>query len=310
MIELMPPTELTIAICTYNRANYLQDTLTGLTEQTADKDRFEILVINNNSTDQTEAVCREFDMMHPRFNFRWVTESEQGLSPARNRAAKEAASDRLLYIDDDVHLPANFVQTALNYVSENPDIKAAGGRIFVSFDEDEPDWIPRELMPMFGLHDLGATDKIYPRDNFPRGGNMLIHKELFKETGMFDPNLGRTGASLIGSEEKAFFENVRKKSIPLHYLSDLELHHRIGPKRLEPGYIKDQSIGIGKSERRRLLGQPAKILGKLISELFKLVASFLLAAGYLIQGKTKAAKFILIFRVWVLKGFLSLLPLK
>ncbi len=301
----MSDIELTIAICTYNRAEYLQDTLADLAKQTADVDRFEILVINNNSTDRTEAVCREFDMMHPGLNFRWVNESEQGLSPARNRAANEAASDRILYIDDDVHLPDQFTETALRYITENRDIKAAGGRIFVSFDEDEPDWIPRELMPMFGLHDLGDTDKIYPRDNFPRGGNMLIHKELFEEVGYFDPKLGRTGASLIGSEEKAFFERVRKKGTPLHYLSALELHHRIGPKRLEPGYIKNQSIGIGRSERRRLSGQPVKILGKLISELFKLAASFLLAAGYLIQGKTEAAKFILKFRIWVMKGFLD-----
>lgn len=301
----MPNIELTIAICTYNRAGYLKDTLKDLAEQTADAKHFEILVINNNSTDQTEAICREFDMMHPELNFKWVTESEQGLSPARNRAAKEADSDLLLYIDDDVHLPDYFVQNALRYISKTKDLKAAGGRIFVSFDEHEPDWIPRELMPMFGLHDLGDEDKPYPRDNFPRGGNMLIHKELFEEVGHFDPKLGRTGASLIGSEEKAFFERVRKKGIPLHYLSRLELHHRIGPKRLEPDYIKNQSIGIGQSERRRLSGQPVKIPGKLISELFKLAASIILATGYLIQGKTEAAKFILKFRIWVLKGFLD-----
>ncbi|REL24880.1 glycosyltransferase family 2 protein [Rhodohalobacter sp. SW132] len=295
--------QISIAICTFNRADYLKDTLNDLSEQTAATVRFEIIVINNNSSDHTDEVCSEFKEMHPEINFRWVTETEQGLSPARNRAYKEAAADYILYIDDDVHLPQNFTETALQYLSDLPNIKAAGGRIFVSFDESEPDWIPHQLMPMFGLHDLGDSDKIYPRDNFPRGGNMLIHKEVFEKTGLFDPKLGRTGKSLIGSEEKAFFDRVRKAGIELHYLSELQLQHRIGPNRLERDYLKNQSIGIGSSERRRLDGQPARVFGKWCSEMVKLSGSLLLATGHLFRGKLKAAKFILIFRIWVLKGF-------
>jgi len=158
---------------------------------------------------------------------------------------------------------------------------------------------------MFGLHDLGNHYRLYPRDNFPRGGNMLIHKQVVDRIGLFDPKLGRSGEIMIGSEEKAFFERARTNGFSLHYLPELELYHRIGPKRLKQDYLKNQSIGIGQSERRRLAGQPLKLAGKLLSELFKLAGSVLLAAGYLAKGKTKAARFILIFRVWVLKGFLN-----
>jgi len=297
--------QISIAICTFNRADYLKDTLNDLSDQTEPADSFEILVVNNNSSDHTQEVCAEFTAKHPKLNFRLVDEPKQGLSPARNRAFREAEANYILYIDDDVHLPENFSETALRYISDRPNLKAAGGRIFVSFDESNPDWIPRQLMPMFGLHDLGEFDKIYPQDNFPRGGNMLIHKELFEEVGQFDPELGRSGDLLVGSEEKAFFDRARRAGIKLHYLADLKLHHRIGPKRLKREYLRNQSIGIGLSERRRLARQPFKIFGKWCSEIVKLAGSLILAMGHLISGNPKAARFILIFRIWVMKGFLK-----
>lgn len=295
---------ITIAICTYNRAEYLKDTLKDLSGQTADFAQFEILVINNNSSDHTEEVCREFAGQNQGVNFRWVNEMQQGLSNARNRAFKEAHFEAILYIDDDVYLPANFVETALDYQGKYPEMKTAGGRIFVSFDDAEPDWVPRELMPMFGLHDLGDRGKNYPRTNFPRGGNMLIHKQVFDRTGLFDPQLGRIGTKLTGSEEKAFFERARKKGFTPRYLPKLKLSHRIAPARLQRRYLENQSIGIGRSERQRMDSR-RRVAGKLISESIKLAGSFVLAAFYLLKGKTKAARFILVFRFWVMKGFLS-----
>ena len=296
---------VTIAICTYNRADYLQDTLNDLAKQTEDPRRFEILVINNNSTDSTESVCSAFASEIDQLRFRMVTEEKQGLSHARNRAYREAESSMILYIDDDVHLKPDFVEQTLRTIHETPQLKCGGGRIYVTFEDTNPDWIPSELMPMFGLHDLGESKKPYPGSNFPRGGNMIIHKELFIKAGMFDPGLGRTGSHMTGSEEKAFFDRSRKKGYTPWYLPGITLWHRIGKTRLQKIYLKEQSIGIGKSEYLRLKSSKWKLTGKLFSELVKLAGSTLLAAGYLMKGKAKASRFILIFRFWVLKGFLS-----
>lgn len=299
-------TRITIAICTFNRAAYLKDTLDDLALQSAPYDQFEILVVNNNSKDGTETVCDIFRSTNPNVQFRTVKETNQGLSYARNRAAKEAESQVLIYIDDDVKLPENYIETALDYIERRLSTLCAGGRIHVSFDEEEnPDWIPKELMPMFGLHDLGSENRIYPLSNFPRGGNMMIRKTVFDAFGYFDTTLGRTGKELLGSEEKAFFERIRKNGVELHYWGELELTHRIGYKRLEKEYLEKQSEGIGKSERLRLEGQPAELAKKLGSELLKFLWSLVLSAGYYLSGNSKAAKFILQFRIWVLKGFLS-----
>lgn len=297
--------QITIAICTYNRASYLKDTLDDLVEQNVSPGEFEILVVNNNSKDGTETVCEIFSKTQPQYNFRYVKEQVQGLSYARNRAAREAQTPVIIYIDDDVKVPRDFVQTALTYIEKRPSTMCAGGRIYVSFDETDPDWIPGELMPMFGLHDLGDEDQFYPPSNFPRGGNMMIRKSIFDAFSYFDTHLGRKGTQLLGSEEKHFFEKLRKNGIELHYWADLELTHRIGSKRLEKEYLEEQSVGIGRSERLRVSETKLGTIKKFGSELIKLLGSLLLAAGYLARGKTKAAGFIIQFRVWVLKGFLT-----
>lgn len=281
----------------------MQDTLEDLAEQNTKPEQFEILVINNNSTDGTEPVCEIFTKTHPEHIFSYVKEEKQGLSYARNRAVREAQSTVLLYIDDDVKLPRHYVYTAIEYAENRPSTMCAGGKIQVSFDEGNPDWIPNELMPMFGLHDLGEYDKLYPSSNFPRGGNMMIRKSIFDAFGYFDPHLGRKGHELLGSEEKHFFESLRKNGVELHYWANLELTHRIGEKRLEKSYLKNQSVGIGRSERMRVEESGLKTVAKCGSEILKFFGSLILAMGYLLRGKTKAAGFIIQFRMWVLRGF-------
>lgn len=301
----MSELRVSIAICTFNRADYLQDTLNNFTQQTAPEQQFEILIINNNSTDDTEAVCNDFIKHNPGLNARLYSETEQGLSHARNRATNESNSEWILFIDDDVILPDDFAERALKFINQAKSPCAAGGKILVSFDEGEPDWIPRELMPMFGLHNLGDAKKRYPAHNFPRGGNMLIHKDIAEQVGGFNPALGRTGENLAGSEEKAFFDQTRKQGFELWYLPEMMLYHRIGKQRLNKEYLKKQSVGIGYSEYIRLKGKPFKLLIKFLSEMAKIGISIILSIFYLMRGKVKAAKFILIFRFWVLKGFFT-----
>lgn len=134
---------------------------------------------------------------------------------------------------------------------------------------------------------------------------MLIKKEVFNAIGRFDTELGRIGKELLGSEEKAFFDRAREHGFQLYYWPEMSLYHRIGQKRLTNDYLRNQSMGIGYSEKVRLLHSPGKKAVKLISELVKFAASLILSFGYLFKGKAKAASFILKFRIWVLNGFLK-----
>ncbi|HLR90060.1 MAG TPA: glycosyltransferase [Balneolaceae bacterium] len=298
---------ITLVICTYNRAAYLKDTLQDLAAQDAPAGLFEILVVNNNSEDETELVSRQFGEENPGLAFRMVTEREKGLSHARNRAVSEAAAPVIHYIDDDVYLPDKYITTVLKYLEMFPEARCAGGRIRVSFDsegkKDRLAWIPSELMPMFGLHELGEKPRIYPPGDFPRGGNMLIFKSVFQKYGAFDVRLGRTGKKLLGSEEKAFFERVRENGVKLYYWPEMELTHRIGATRLKKEYLRRQSEGIGESEGLRVKGSWTETSIKGASEVGKAAVSLLLSLLYLLKGKPYAAGFLLKFRYWVFIGF-------
>lgn len=298
---------ITVAICTYNRAGYLRDTLQDLSIQSADPQQFEILVVDNNSKDHTKQVCDEFQNEFNRLNFKYIKEKEQGLSYARNRAKREFNSPLILYIDDDVFLPNDFVQTALDYSERYTPPFCAGGTIDVKFEGEpqKPNWIPIELMPMFGLHKPGEEEQEYPVSNFPRGGNMVIHRSVFTKAGHFITDLGRTGTRMLGSEEKAFFDSVRRKGIPLIYWPKLKLTHRIGRNRLKKNYLKNQSVGIGRSEWLRVRHNPADIVRKSAGEAVKFAGSLVLFLVYTIRGRWKAAQLLIRFRIWVLTGFLG-----
>src|SRR5690625_6066599 len=150
---------ITLVICTYNRAAYLKDTLQDLAAQDAPAGLFEILVVNNNSEDETELVSRQFGEENPGLAFRMVTEREKGLSHARNRAVSETAAPVILYIDDDVYLPDKYITTVLKYLEMFPEARCAGGRIRFSLDSKgkKIGWwgFLSELMRRFVLTDRG-----------------------------------------------------------------------------------------------------------------------------------------------------------
>lgn len=118
--------KVSVIICTYNRVAYLPRTLEALASQTVPCQDFEILLIDNNSRDNTPEVCRDFQEKHPELNFRYLVESRQGLSFARNRGIDEAQSDVLIFIDDDAFAAPDYLQNIIRFFESTPDAAAAG----------------------------------------------------------------------------------------------------------------------------------------------------------------------------------------
>ena len=90
-----------IIICTYNRDKYIYNVLKSIAENDFPTEKFEIILINNNSTDNTEEECNRFRTDFPLPNYRYFIEKEQGLSYARNRGINKSTGDILIYVDDD-----------------------------------------------------------------------------------------------------------------------------------------------------------------------------------------------------------------
>ncbi|TYP91727.1 Glycosyltransferase involved in cell wall bisynthesis [Fodinibius salinus] len=297
---------ISIIICTYDRADYLRDTLQSLLKNKADPDRYELLIIDNNSSDNTPAVAHQFIDSFPDHNIRYIKESQQGLSFARNRGIREAKNPILLFLDDDILTGSQFIRHWLIFFDQHADAKCAGGRIEVQFDDPRPSWMSHFLLPLLGYHNLGSTVKTYGQRKYPFGGNMAFRQSIFDEYGFFNTDLGRKGEELKASEEKEFFRRLKNDNIEIYYLPDAKLDHRVDNERLTPDYIKRQAVGLGQSIALQLRQKTlASKIAKGSSELFKLIVSLGLFLPYTFTLQWSKAVMLIKFRKWILEGYLS-----
>src|SRR5262245_49041517 len=130
---------ISICICTHNRSKSLHRTLKSLAEQSQfNKGEVEVLIVDNNCTDDTPEVVEVFQKA---LTIRRVTENQQGLACARNRAVKEFLGDVLLFTDDDIRFGPGWVAAYRNAFQQFPDADFFGGRILPDWDGAKPQWI-------------------------------------------------------------------------------------------------------------------------------------------------------------------------
>ena len=102
---------ISVILCTYNRDKYIYNVLRSVAENDYPREQYEIVLVNNNSTDNTEAECRRFQADFPDIRFLYCVETNQGLSHARNRGIRESHGDLLAYVDDDATVNKEFTIT-------------------------------------------------------------------------------------------------------------------------------------------------------------------------------------------------------
>lgn len=296
-----------VILCTYNRDKYIYNVLKSIAENKCPEDRYEIVLVNNNSTDQTEAECNRFAADYPNVRFRYFVERNQGLSYARNRGITEATGDLLVYVDDDALVNDTYLQTYLDFFAQHPEIDAAGGPILPEYETEEPAWMStftRQLIT--GKLYLGDKQREFPSQAFPGGGNAAYRKSVFDKVGLFNVELGRKGDSLVGAEEKDIFDKMTTLGMRFFYLPSAILYHLIPPKKLTKEYFEKLTYSIGKSERIRTKNiSTAKYLKRLAMEGVKWGATFVLCVYHTFKFTPQKGIKLLQFRYNVTKGLLG-----
>lgn len=297
---------ISFVICTYNRAQYLQDTLQSLLENEADPNRFELLIIDNNSSDETPDIAHTFIDNYPNHDIQYIKEPQQGLSFARNRGIKEAKNPIITFLDDDISTDIDFINNWLHFFDTHPNAQCAGGKIEVQFDDPRPHWMSHFLLPLLGHHNLGDSIKKYKRQKYPFGGNMAFRRSVFDQHGFFDTELGRKGNQLKASEEKEFFQRLKKANTDIYYVPKAALYHRVDKKRLTKEYIKRQAIGLGQSIALQLKEKTvADKFVKGAGEVFKMIITLGLFLPYTLTFQLSKAVMLIKFRKWIIEGYLS-----
>ena len=299
---------ISVILCTYNRQRYIYPVLQSLAQGTLEPQHFEILLIDNNSTDGTRTEYERFASDHPNLTLRYYFEPQQGLSHARNRGIREAKGDLLVYVDDDALVNPEYLATYATFFQTHPEAMAAGGPILPQYDGCvEPHWMShytRQLVT--GKLYLGQHERQFSKGTFPGGGNAAYRKEVFDKIGLFNVELGRKGNSLIGAEEKDLFDKMTSLGIHFYYLPTAILYHLIPPRKLTDDYFARLTLGIGQSERYRTrqIGT-YKYLKRLALEAFKWCATLLLWAGFALKGQFSKGNKLIVFRHNVTRGLLG-----
>ena len=247
--------KVSLIIATYNRAPVLGRTLDVLLAQTLPHELWELVVVDNNSPDNTRAAAEEFAAAHPEINMRVVTETAQGVSHARNRGVAESVGEYIVVIDDDEDAIPGLLQQYFDLFEKHPDVMAAGGRIIPAYQNHPPKWLsPRTERAIAGTVNFGRKIGPIPRGKFFGGGNHGVRRTLFEQYGGYNTTLGRVGKDLLAGEEKELYFRFKAAGAKIYYLPEAIIYHHIEPERLTEEYFRRLCLRIGRSEKVRKLG--------------------------------------------------------
>lgn len=296
---------LSLVIATYNRAESLITALKSVVEQSAPKEQWECVVVNNNSTDSTQECFDAFATAHPDVRMRMVNEVRQGLSYARNRGIGESEGEYIAIIDDDERIAPDFISSYISLFDSTPDAVAAGGPIVAEYPSGKPRWMSRFTeRPIANTMYFGPKVTLFPAGRIPGGGNMAIRRSAIRRYGVFDTSLGYVGDKLIGGEECDLFERLQIAEAKYYYVPGAVMYHIIPKEKLTQAYLSRLSYNVGVSQVRR--ARYYHRIGRVkIKECVKWGATFVLMAWYGVTLQWSKAKYLLIMRWNITKGIWS-----
>lgn len=293
-------------ICTYNRERYICKVLESLLESGEGCD-YEVLAVDNNSTDSSAKLILDFAASHPNFPLRYIKESRQGLSYARNRGIAEAKGDFLLFLDDDAICCKNFLKLLQQRLCSDslPKIDAWGGKIEPLFEDGPaPKWLCKWSRSWVSALDMGEREKNFKAKAYPIGANMGFSRSCLQVCGNFKGELGRSAGNLMGAEEKDLFLRVKTKGYSIRYLPQCKVQHIIPQSRCSRDYVRRFARGVGLSERLRCKAD-GSYPKRIFAETVKWGGTLVLSIGYLLALRPVCAATLVLFRAGVTRSLLS-----
>jgi len=297
---------VTVAICTYNRAAYLRQTLAGVARQNYPADRLEVLVVDNNSTDATPAVVAEFASARPAP--RRIVEMRQGLDHARNRAIEESRGELLVFADDDILVEPDWIaRMAAPFASDTGKrIGAAGGEVVPIFPEGLPPWVAGWHAPLAFRGDTGPL----PPEQTPMGANLAIPRSVFAAVGNFHTDLDRAAGNFFSGGDSEMIRRVRAAGLEVWFVPEAAVRHQMPASRTTFRYAAGHAFDSARSrviDRAAQPGAAAYLASRLplnAAKLLGLLLVALLAALVLRTGDAKKA----LVRAWRCCGYLFQIP--
>jgi glycosyltransferase involved in cell wall biosynthesis len=268
------PLSASVIVCTNNRAALLERSILSLLGCERDQP-FEILVVDNASTDDTPAVVERLAGEHPDSQLRYVLEPRLGLHHARHAGARAAHADLLLYTDDDVEVDPRWVSAYVRAFGGHPDMLVAGGPAIPGWETEPPRWVAELYasdwfcLPL-ALIDRGPQFLLDSAGHF-FGVNMAVRAEALRRFGGFRPEL--IGSASVGSGEWGLQMAITEAGGLIGWVPGARVTHWVPRSRMEPQFF-ERWVRMESASRmfERWHMQP-RVPGALCKDLWRIVRS-------------------------------------
>jgi glycosyltransferase involved in cell wall biosynthesis len=256
---------VSVLIPTYNRATLLGETLDRLAAIRPQLTAWEVLVIDNNSTDGTRAAVESRVAAFP-VSLRYVFERAQGRSHALNAGIAASSAPVLVFTDDDVLVGDAWLDAATAPLLDASDVEYTGGPVRPIWESPCPEWLSAERPDLWGtiaICNYGDEPFVFEeRRRVPLGANMAARRRLFARIGTFDGRLGRSsGRQLLGQEVPELLSRSRAAGARGLYVPQMVVDHHVPAQRLTRTYFRRWWFGKGLSRARLDSLQPVTELG-------------------------------------------------
>ena len=229
----------TVIISTYNRAGSLGETLAALAHLRTTRP-WEVLVVDNHSTDDTAAVVRALAPGYP-VELRYVYEATHGKYAAMNTAVVAARGEIIAATDDDAVVDPEWLDRAGAALT---DLRCdfVGGPVTPLWHQPPPAWLDLStpsIQKVLALLDYGTAVREFGVGiGWPLGVNIAYRREAFAKAGLFDPSLGRKAGTLRSQAQREWHLRARAAGCRGFYVPDMRVQHRVEAERLEQHYFR------------------------------------------------------------------------
>ncbi len=238
--------KLTVAICTWNRCNLLREGLKQITKLIIPREvEWELVVVNNNCTDATDAVIAEFETTLP---IRRLFERKPGKSNALNLAVRQAKGEYILWTDDDTLLEENWLVAYFEAFQRWPQAVFFGGPVRPWFAVPPPAWL-NQVFPSvegaYAMRDLGPNPlRIDGLNTMPYGLNWAV-KTQQQRGYLYDSRLGPQPGSNIRCEETTIMEAMLADGCEAWWVPGATVRHYIAAERMTTHFLRRWYSGYG-----------------------------------------------------------------
>lgn len=298
---------ISVIISSYNRADYIINALNSLYNQSVNRSEYEVIVVDNNSTDNTESLCLDYIASHTDANIVFLKETSQGSSYSRNAGARAAKGELLTFIDDDAVAFPDFLEKILAFFAAHPEAGGLGGPIIPQYIPAEPEWMSYYVSSLVAKFDYSDRVTEFSATRYPFEPNMTVTRKAFFDINGFDTSLpGVVGKLRIGGEGKDFFFRMKALGYRIFYDPAVKVHHVVEVKKLTPEYLYRVASGQGRGERVRVKKLGAMAYYKKVGEFIgKLGAAVVLGIWYALKGTPQKTWPVIRFRWDALKGLVQ-----